>query len=187
MPEANYIEKIYCPRCEHLVASESGFEYLTIATALAGLIFLLVATSGPVLSLSTIGLESDLLLLEIPYTLWQHDMQLLSLLVGAQILLFPMTLTCAHLILSAAMVADTHRHWLKWLTIALSTLNQWSMVEVFLIGLIVSLVKLYAMASISINIALIGYLGFVICLAASTSMFSQVLVWEWLDSRESSS
>ncbi len=60
----------------------------------------------------------------------------------------------------------------------LGYLNSWNMVEVFLIGTLVSLVKISSMATIQLGFAFWAFVGFTLCTVASVAMLDRVQLWQ---------
>jgi paraquat-inducible protein A len=60
-------------------------------------------------------------------------------------------------------------------------LNPWSMVEVFLIGVLVSLVKIGAMATVVIGISFWAYVGFAVCFTAALSNLDRLQMWREIE------
>ena len=60
-------------------------------------------------------------------------------------------------------------------------LGPWSMVEVFVIGVLVSLVKIGAMASVVLGISFWAYVGFAVCFTASLSSLDRFEMWREIE------
>jgi paraquat-inducible protein A len=56
-------------------------------------------------------------------------------------------------------------------------LNNWAMVEVFVIGAIVSLVKIAHLATVVLGLSFWAYIIFAICLTAAISGLDRMQVW----------
>jgi paraquat-inducible protein A len=65
----------------------------------------------------------------------------------------------------------------------LGFLKPWGMMEVFMLGILVSVVKLGEMGTIVPGIALYSFFALIFVLAASQAVLDPVAVWECLDSR----
>ena len=63
----------------------------------------------------------------------------------------------------------------------LSFLSAWSMVEVFVIGVIVSLVKIGHMATVILGISFWSYVAFAICFTATITSLDRVQLWERIE------
>ena len=55
------------------------------------------------------------------------------------------------------------------------------MVEVFVIGVIVSLVKLASLATVVLGISFWAYVGFSICLTAAMTSLDRAYVWDEIE------
>ena len=60
-------------------------------------------------------------------------------------------------------------------------LSPWSMVEVFVIGVLVSLVKIGAMATVVLGISFWAYVGFAVCFTASISNLDRLQIWREIE------
>ena len=73
------------------------------------------------------------------------------------------------------------RPWLVPLGRVLFFLDPWSMVEVFVIGVIVSLVKIGAMATVVLGISFWAYVAFALCFAAMLVNLDRVQIWREIE------
>ena len=81
-------------------------------------------------------------------------------------------------------LGQTLRRFAPWLVAAgrlLFVLNPWSMVEVFIIGVLVSLVKIGAMANVVLGVSFWAYLGFAICFTATFSSLDRLRMWREIE------
>jgi paraquat-inducible protein A len=108
-------------------------------------------------------------------------MVLLSGLVLGFILLVPTVILAAVLALLAPLVRGRNAPWLVPAGRLIFSLSSWSMVEVFVIGVVVSLVKLAAMATIVLGISFWSYAAFGICLTATLGSLDRVYVWDAIE------
>jgi paraquat-inducible protein A len=61
------------------------------------------------------------------------------------------------------------------------TLEPWSMAEVFVIGAIVSLVKIAAMAGVVLGLSFWAYIAFCVCFTAALSSLDRAYVWDAIE------
>ena len=62
-------------------------------------------------------------------------------------------------------------------------LKPWGMMEVFMLGILVSVVKLVKMATIIPGVALFAFLALIFVLAAAAVTLDDHLIWEQIDNR----
>jgi paraquat-inducible protein A len=60
-------------------------------------------------------------------------------------------------------------------------LSPWSMVEVFVIGVLVSLVKIAAMATVILGVSFWAYVGFAVCFTATLSNLDRLQMWREIE------
>jgi paraquat-inducible protein A len=68
----------------------------------------------------------------------------------------------------------------------LTRLDHWVMVEVFAIGVIVSLVKIADMATLVLGLSFWTYTAFALCYVLAISTFDRLAVWSALEQRGAS-
>ncbi|MES2041019.1 MAG: paraquat-inducible protein A [Pseudomonadota bacterium] len=173
-------EAASCPRCRATLY-RNGRASLDVALALAitTLILLLLLNSFPLLSLKVQQVTRDTTLLRAALAMWDDGMHILSLLVIITTILAPaMQISVAIFLLCVLKFGDAKRALGAPLRL-LQTLRPWSMIEIFMLGLLVSLVKLQHMADIVIGPALWSCASLIFFTAALTSVLTPRNVWLW--------
>lgn len=149
----------------------------TLAFTLAAAIFFIVANIYPVLGIEMQGNPRETNLCGAVHSLWQQEMHLISLLVGCTTILLPAFElgVMSYLLLNLRLgrvPAGT-----PLLMRVLQNVRPWSMVEVFLLGVLVSLVKLKSSSTIIPGVALWAFGGLTFMLAAMTAAFDPRDIW----------
>jgi len=171
-----------CPRCGSFLTRLRGDAYERIlAFGSAGLVFLLLANQYPFLSFSSSGIESVMTLRETPGALWNNGMPGVATLVAAFIIVVPAAVLLMSLALSLPLSRDRYHPWLVPLAKAIFLARNWSMVEVFIIGVIVSLVKIAAMATVVVGLAFWAYAAFTVCFTVTIANLDRYQCWEHLE------
>jgi paraquat-inducible protein A len=67
----------------------------------------------------------------------------------------------------------------------LFSLNPWSMVEVFVIGVLVSLVKIGAMATVILGISFWSYVAFALCFIGTFTNLDRFSMWRRIEALKS--
>jgi paraquat-inducible protein A len=104
-----------------------------------------------------------------------------SLIVGAFILVIPAAVLLMLLILCFAVSRDRYAPYLNTLARGIFVSQNWAMVEVFIIGVIVSLVKIATMATVSLGLSFWAYVAFSICFTLAISGLDRYQCWERLE------
>jgi paraquat-inducible protein A len=175
-------QRAACPRCRHVLTAPPA-DGLTrpLAFALAACVLLLVANAFPFLALKAKGLEQVMTLPRTAVQLYGDGHATLMVLVLGPIVGIPALMLATML---ALLVPIRHRIRARWLVPAgrlLFLLSPWSMVEVFVIGVLVSLVKIGAMATVVLGISFWAYLAFAVCFTASLSNLDRLQLWREIE------
>ena len=153
----------------------------TLACAITGLVLLVIANVYPFLSLESQGTVLETTLITGARILSEQNMAGLAMLVLFTSMLIPCVLLGA-LVYVLWPMKRGHRLPVsrRIFRLALS-LRPWSMTEVFLLGILVSVVKLAKMATIIPGTALFSFLALVFVLAAVNVFLDPRTIWEKMD------
>ncbi|MEP5764657.1 MAG: paraquat-inducible protein A [Halieaceae bacterium] len=174
-----------CPRCGGFLTRFRTDAYeRVLASALGAIICLLLANSFPFLSFAASGLESVMTLRSTPMSLWEHGMPEVALLVAAFIIYIPAAVLVLLVLLAVPLNKKVHRWWLKPVAHLLFELQNWAMVEVFIIGVIVSLVKIAAMATVVLGISFWAYAAFSILFTYAVISLDRYQCWKLIEELE---
>jgi len=155
-----------CSRCgATLYRSHPPTRDRALAFTLAGLVAFGVATAFPIVGLEIGGNVIRATLAGAAQALYQDGMAPLAALVAATTLLFPLALlTAMALILLRRHPGGRHA---SVLLRTLRAARPWSMIEVFVLGVLVALAKLMHMASVAPGVGAWGLGALVVLLAAA--------------------
>jgi len=175
-------ESAFCPRCGCFLTRIRDDAYdRVLAFASAGLVFLVLANSYPFLSFSSSGLESVMTLRQTPGALWNNGMPEVGALVAAFIIVIPAAVLLLMLALCIPLSQGRYHPWLVPIAKGIFLGQRWSMVEVFIIGVIVSLVKIAAMATVVIGLSFWAYAAFTICFTVAVANLDRYQCWERIE------
>jgi paraquat-inducible protein A len=175
-------EKASCPRCSHFLTRyrSDGFSRV-LAYSLAGLIFLAVANGYPFLSFSAQGLESVMTLPQTPGALVEYGRPELAVLVAAFIIFIPAVILLSLLAVVIPLLSGRPAPWLHSCARFIFSVQSWSMVEVFIIGVIVSLVKIMSMATVVLGASFWAYAAFSLCFTLAVASLDRYQCWRAID------
>ena len=167
-----------CQRCGGtLFRRQRQTVEFTLALATAAAILFIVANAFPFLSFEMQGQATQTTLGSGTVALWNQGSYAVAVLVCLTTILAP----ALHIILLLYVLGPVHFHRaapgavaaFRWVEIA----RPWSMMEVFLIGILVALVKLADMAEIVPGLALWAFALLIPILAAASSFLDPEIVW----------
>lgn len=171
-----------CERCEHVVFTNKAHSIdRALAASLAGIVLLIVSLWLPFLALSRSGFESQISVLDAVSALWLSDMRWLAIFSLGFIVLLPLVrLSFIAWVLWQLRLDKPARPAMRWAFRWAEFLEPWAMAEIFMVGVVVSLVKISSIAALTVGLAFWSLLA----LIAVTTLVSVVLcrdtVWQRL-------
>ena len=156
----------------------------TLSLTTTGLILFVVANTYPFLDLKIGGLVQQTTLVTGIKELYAQGMEALALLVLFTSILAPLVCLAGMLYVLLPLKFNRLPRNLPWVFRLVQSLQPWSMIEIFMLGILVSFVKLGKMGEIVPGIALYSFLALIFVLAASAASLNPHLIWErWEQSK----
>ena len=153
----------------------------TLAYTLSAAVVFMVANVYPIFSIEVQGSFTGINLMGAVRSLWNQEMQAVSTVVLITTVIVPamemFTMVYLLLPLKFLRVAPGHTHLLRLMRMA----RPWGMIEVFMLGVLVSLVKLTGSFKVLPGVALWSFGVLTLLLAAAAASFSSRDVWARLD------
>lgn len=173
-----------CSRCgATLYGPQRDSLNRTLALTLAGAILFLIANTYPFLGFKIGTQTRETTLATGIYQLYRQDM----VVIGTVVLFTVVIVPAIHLfsllyILVPLRMKRAPRHLADVFRLLLF-LKPWGMMEVFMLGILVSVVKLVKMATLIPGVALYAFLTLIFILAAMAVTLDDHLIWEHIDIR----
>jgi paraquat-inducible protein A len=178
-------ESARCPRCEtELRRGRKDSLDRTLALTVAAAILYIITNTTPMLGLHVVGRESFTTVMEGAEKLWEHDQKIVAVLVFFAVVVAPALQIGFLLIVVLACRAKRPAAWVGGLLRHHPFTKTWSMVEVMLLGVLVSLTKIAELATVIPGEALFTVGGLVVLLAAMQANFDPQEVWvrvQWVE------
>lgn len=173
-----------CSRCGAVLQSHKRDSLdRTLSWTIAGLILFALANTYPFLALKSEGLVRETTLITGVEQLYKQDMRSVAVLVFLTSILFPLL----QLVGTLYVLLPLKFNRLPWKMAPvfrfIRGIQPWSMMEVFMIGILVSAVKLAKMASVIPGLALYSFVILIFVMAAVAASLDPHLVWERLEIR----
>lgn len=177
--ELNPREKAKCARChEVMYTHRPNTVDKTLAASLASIIFLLVSLFLPFLTLKRSGVDSSISLMDAAWSLIFSEVALLGLFVLLLIVLIPLlrfgliVYVLSYLKFGGKPTVNVKRSFRFALV-----LEPWAMADVFLIGVVVSLIKISQLAVLFIGPAFWAWVALIITSIFISINFSRETMW----------
>lgn len=170
---------VRCSRCDTVLHRPGGHELdKPLAYTLAAGILFLIANAFPIVGLDLQGQSTAATLFGTTQALYQQNMTMLAALVFFTTILVP----AVQLAAMSYLLVPLRLGWVpQGLPLALrivQAVRPWGMIEVFILGLLVSLVKLAGMANVEPGLALWSFGGLLFLIAAAVASFEPRAIWE---------
>jgi paraquat-inducible protein A len=179
-------EAAYCPRCRaKLYRRTRATPEQTLAITLTAAILFCLMNTFPLMALNLQQTSRATTLFGATLAMWNDNMHALSLLVMLTTILAPaLQITLEIYILMLVKNGKASAHKLAFPMFWLQKIRPWSMVEVFMLGLLVSLVKLQDLAEIIIGPAFWSCAGLIFSSAIMSTILTPRNIWHWAHSEE---
>ena len=180
VPNLEREEQAACARCNCIVDSgkRSGQQSSArcFAAALAALMLYLPAVLLPIIEIEKLGHHHTTSLLGGTLDLLMHG----SWFVGCIVLLFSIVLPLVKLLalLELSWIGLTHRQHRAWTYRLVELAGRWSMMDVLLLALLVTMVKLGDLVSFKLGPAVLAFVLCVVMSMVASIMFDPHAIWE---------
>ena len=167
-----------CLRCGSELERNPGRQRERILPlTVAALIMFIIANTFPIVEIELKGQHSQTTLFGAVLALSSEGMSPVALLVLATTILFPLMQLLFLLYLLVPLARGVQPPGFSWLVRAMQTLRPWGMIEVFLLGVLVAMVKLSNTATVMPGVALWGFAALTVLLTAVIS-FNPRYLWQ---------
>jgi paraquat-inducible protein A len=170
--------KALCSRC-------GGFLYRNIpnsidrvlALNLTALMLFFMANSFPFISLKASGRIEENVFLSGALALYREGMGELGLLVFATSFLFPLLIIAGMLYILLPLKFHVRPWRMAWVYRLVRGLMPWSLISVFMLGVLISIVKLLDLATVIPGISLFSFVGLMVLFAAAYANLDPSVIW----------
>jgi paraquat-inducible protein A len=169
---------VRCPRCgaEQYRSHPDSFER-TLAFTLGAIVLFAIANAYPIVGLKLEGQVIQTTLFHTVQTLYNEDMKLLAALVFVTTILMPALELCATAYLLVPLKLGRAPPYFALVFRVLQAVGPWGMVEVLMLGVLVSLVKLAHLAKVVPGLALWSLAALMLLYAAIAATFDPRELW----------
>lgn len=171
--------KAHCIQCDAvLYRSEPHGLQISLAFAVTSAALFYIAMAFPIVTVSADGLHSSSTLIGAIYRLIQDDITTIAILVLATTVVMPALQIVALIYLLLPLNFDKLPFGFAFGFRVIHMVKPWAMIEVFMLGLIVTITKLNAFASVKPDIALAAFVLLMLSLTVASANFGTREYWE---------
>ncbi|MEJ8850959.1 paraquat-inducible protein A [Variovorax rhizosphaerae] len=174
----------HCQRCGTELERHAGtLHRRVLPLTLASLILFAIASLFPIVSIETHGLHSETTLVGAVFVLGAEGMAPVALLVLVTTLLFPLLHLCILIWVLVPLQRGRRTLGFAGLVRIMQSLRPWGMIEVFLLGILVAVIKLSGMATVVVGPALWAFVVLTVLLTMVLA-FDPRGLWEMAFDRQ---
>ena len=172
-------EHSHCPRCGFLLARAYQHSVeRSFSLSIAGFILVFPTLFLPMINIKIMGNSSEDILWSGVLTLFEEDMWAVAIVVLLVSILFPIVHIILSLLVSGHLYFQ-HSHaylvlWMRWI----QHLDEWVMLEVYMLGIIVACVKLMSIAQLKFGLGLYAFVVLLIITRLLASNLDKALFWQ---------
>ena len=174
-------KKLFCPRCDTALyqkKTDSITKVLAITTA--GLLIYFPAIFMPLLTLHTMGMEQSGSVFDAFLSFYNQQYYLVTILLFLTSILFPLVRLSILFTVSLQLKVRLYSKSLFFLFRTANHLDEWGMVDVYLIAIIVSIIKIHKVATLEFDTGFFCFVLLVFMTRATTSALEPEIFWDKL-------
>ncbi len=170
-----------CPRCGHVLYKQKYNTIIkSLALSLTALICFYPAVTEPIMSLSMGGKEQDQNILEGALVLLEEGYYIVAILTFMCSLLIPLFRLLLLFYVTLSLSMNHFSRPLFWIFRLYHSMEEWGMLDVYMLGIIVSMVKLSSMAEIQFGFGLWMYAILLLSSIMASNQLNPHEVWDQL-------
>lgn len=181
-PELQLEQKACCPRCGYeLYAQRARVERRSLALVLTALALFLPANFLPIMQLNLLGQTTQDTVWSGVVALYRSGMEVVALVVFLCSMVVPLLKLLCQLLVLLCIRWRVARTWGRRVYRSYHHLREWGMLEVYLIGILVSIVKLIDMADLNLGVGLFCFIGLLLAQVWLEVTMSPHQIWDALE------
>lgn len=175
-------EKAYCPNCHHKIAEKSRYSlHVPLAFSITGLLLLVPACFLPLIHMQMLARVTDHSIVSGVADFIHQGMWIPAVLISAGAIISPLIYLVISTILLASILQGSYNPRLRNMLLTFKHIRYWGMLEVYLLGIFITIIKLGDVARIYPGLGLVTLAGLIICQAMITLTVKPHLLWRHLE------
>lgn len=170
--------RYHCPRCHALLHRRGQRLLYVIMMAATALILLVPLLFLPILNLNVMDMQSEATLMGTLWALYRSDYQMIAILMLFTGVIVPALMMLTLLLLLIPLRRHQRTGWHARLYHLYEHAKEWGMAEVYLLGILVSIIKLQKMASLYFGSGIIFFGLFSLVFYITVVWFNPEDIWD---------
>lgn len=180
--ETDYNTSTFCPRCGHRIYSQINYSLdKTLSLSLTGIILYFPAVLLPLVTMDTLGMEGSGTILDSIVVLYDSGFYLVAVMVFLTAIFFPLLKLISMFTVSLLLKFRIKCRCLYLLLRTYMHIDEWGMPEVYMIGLLVTIIKMYPMSSIEYNTGFFCFAAFMLITLMLSVCIDPKYFWDLME------
>ena len=175
---------VSCSRCGHtLQAPKKDCIEKTLVYSLTGLLLFIPANFLSIMSLNILGTKASGSVYDSAVAFFNADYFFVAIIVCLTSIIFPLVKLLVLFTTSFCLKIRFYPDSLPILMRIYKHLDEWGMLEVFMLGILISIIKLHHMAHIHYDVGFFCFIGLLFVALTSSSTMDEHLFWEMIEKK----
>ena len=175
---------VKCKRCGHILyMPKRDSVQRTLVYALTGLLIFIPANFLPIMTLNVMGIDGAGSIFDSFTVFWNQGYLFVAVIVGLTSILFPLIKLGLLFFISFCLFIRRYPSPLPFLMRMAHHLDEWAMLEVYMLGILVAIIKLHNMAHIHYDIGFMCFIGLMVVTLSSSVALDEHLYWHLIEKR----
>ncbi|MBM9511794.1 paraquat-inducible protein A [Desulfogranum marinum] len=171
-----------CPRCNELLHRDKHNSIVkTFSLSLTALLLYIPALFLPLLTMGILGTESSSSIIYAIFSLFVQQQFFVGFIVLLTAVIFPFFTLLSLCVVSFGLLTDHQKKWMPWMFRHYNHLREWAMTDVFLVGILITIIKMAHSAEINLNLGFFCFVFLVVVTIASQTASDRKLFWSLLE------
>ena len=178
LPPLKAGEQADCVRCGHDLVKRHAFPaQRSLALAIASLVALATAVSFPFISFNARGVGNQIEVTQTAVQMLEHHQPIVAMMVLLSVFVLPAVYLLSVVWLQLSLMLPRRLPYSRTTARGLSHIAPWLMADVFIVGTMVSLIKVAGLADIGLGIAFWTFIAYALLLLATTLSLDSDWLW----------
>lgn len=174
-----------CPRCGKKIRKRVGNSVTKVlALSITGLVLYLPAILLPLMTFKSLGFSDSASILESITNFYHNEYFFVSFMVMLSAVIFPLLLLSLIFIISFKLRQKNHPQYLSKLFRTYLHVEEWAMVEVYLLGIMITVIKMQDSSDIYYHSGMFCFVLLVIISIAISTVIDKHLFWQLIAGKE---
>ncbi len=178
-------KKIHCRRCGttlHVFVQDSLDK--TLAISLTGLLLFIPAMTMDIMTFTVMGLKGSGNIIDAVVALFRQNFFFVGTMVLLVSVLFPLIKLALLFHVAYSLKMRRYSASLPLVFRAYKHVAEWGMVDVYMLGILVSIIKMFSVADIQYNLGFFCFIGLVLITVASSVVIDEDLFWKLIEQKK---